>query len=120
MYEARRELIWRGAVIGKEEHILRKFINDESELEVIMENWNNFRKASWTKSGKIDGVPEDLVNRLIAGLSSSGDLDNLETELERFRQFKAGGITELALRLHDNPMDALRLIGEYVLPAVRN
>jgi len=120
MYEARRELIWRGAVIGKEEHILRKFINDESELQLIMENWNNFRKASWTKSGKIDGVPEDLVNRLIAGLSSAGGLNNLESELERFRQFGAGGITELALRLHDDPMDALQLIGEHVLPALRN
>jgi hypothetical protein len=47
-------------------------------------------------------------------------MNDLESELERFRQFSAGGITELALRLHDDPMDALQLIGEHVLPAVRN
>jgi len=119
MYEARRELIWRGAVIGKEEHILRKFINEESELELILDNWNNFRKASWTRSGEIDGVPEDLVNRLIAGLSSAGDLSDMEDELERFRNFRDAGLTELALRLHDDPLDALKLIGEHVLPAVQ-
>ena len=119
MYEARRELIWRGAVICKEEHILRKFINEESELDIIMDNWNSFRKASWTRSGKIENVPEDLVNRMIAGLSSAGDMNDLEAELDRFRQFKQSGLTELSLRLHDEPMEALRLIGKHVLPAVR-
>lgn len=119
MYEARRELIWRGAVIGKEEEVLMKFLHDEDELGVVMDNWNNFRKASWTRSGVIDGVPEDIVNRLIAGLSSAGDMDDLESELDRFRQFKAAGLTELSLRLHDEPMEALELIGEHVLPAVQ-
>ncbi len=119
MYEARRELIWRGAVIGREEHVLRKFINGDDELDIIMDNWDNFRKASWTRSGEIEGVPEDLVNRLIQGLSSSGGLESMEEELERFRQFKAAGLTELSLRLHDDPMEALQLITEHVLPAVR-
>ncbi|NND54394.1 MAG: hypothetical protein HKN56_05415 [Gammaproteobacteria bacterium] len=119
MYEARRELIWRGAVIGKEEHILRKFINGDDELDIIMDNWDNFRKACWTRSGDIEGVPEDLVNRLIAGLSSAGGLGALDAELERFRAFRDGGLTELALRLHDDPMEALELIGEHVLPAVQ-
>ncbi len=119
MYEARRELIWRGAVIGKEEDILRKFINDESELDIIMDNWDNFRKACWTRSGNIEGVPDDLVNRMITGLSSAGDMSDLETELDRFRQFKQSGLTELSLRLHDDPMEGLRLIGTHVLPALR-
>ena len=119
MYEARRELIWRGAVIGKEEEILMKFLHDEEELQIVMDNWDNFRKACWTRSGEIEGVPEDIVNRLIAGLSSAGDLNDLDAELERFRQMKAGGLTELSLRLHDNPMEALELIGQHVLPAVQ-
>lgn len=119
MYEARRELIWRGAVIGKEENILRKFLNGEDELDLIMDKWDNFRKASWTRSGVIEGVPEDLINRLIAGLSSAGDMNDLEHELDRFRQFKDSGLSELSLRLHDDPMDALKLIGKHVLPALR-
>jgi alkanesulfonate monooxygenase SsuD/methylene tetrahydromethanopterin reductase-like flavin-dependent oxidoreductase (luciferase family) len=119
MYEARRELIWRGAIIGKEENILRKFIKGDDELNIILDNWDNFRKACWTRSGNIEGVPEDLVNRLIAGLSSAGGLDNLDAELDRYRQFRDGGLTELSLRLHDDPMEALKLIGKHVLPAVQ-
>lgn len=119
MYEARRELIWRGAVIGKEEEILMKFLHDEDELKTVMDNWDNFRKACWTRSGDIEGVPECIVNRLIEGLSSAGDLHDLDTELDRFKQMQAGGLTELSLRLHDDPMEALQLIGEHVLPALQ-
>jgi len=117
MYEARRELIWRGAVIGKEEEILMKFLHDEQELDIVMDKWDNFRKACWTRTGNIEGVPEDIVNRMIAGLSSAGDLNDMEAELDRYRQMRDGGLTELSLRLHDDPMEGLELIGKHVLPA---
>jgi alkanesulfonate monooxygenase SsuD/methylene tetrahydromethanopterin reductase-like flavin-dependent oxidoreductase (luciferase family) len=119
MYEARRELIWRGAVVAKMEDELRVFTKDDDEVQLILDNWMNFLKAYWTRSGEIDGVPEDLVNRLIAGMSSAGDLDDLDAELERLQAFKKSGLTELSLRLFDDPMDGLRLIGERVLPALQ-
>jgi len=119
LYEARRELIWRGAVIGREEHILRKFINGDDELQIILDNFDNFRKANWTRSGEIEGVPDNLVSRLVAGLSSAGGLESMEQELDRFRAFRDAGLTEIALRLHDEPMDALDMIREHVLPAVQ-
>ena len=119
LWEARRELIWRGAVIGKEAHILRKFCHDDEEVGVIMDNWENFRKAFWTNSGQIDGVPPDLVSRLIEGLSSAGGLDDLDREIERYRAFAAAGLTELCLRVHDDPMAALKIIGERVVPALQ-
>jgi len=118
MYEARRELIWRGALIGRIEDELRPFCHDDAELRLILDNWDNFRKAYWTRSGRIEGVPEDLVNRLIRGLASAGDLSELDFELERFRAFAAAGLTELSVRLHDDPMAALAIIGERVLPAL--
>ena len=119
MYEARRELIWRGALVARYEDELRVFANDDDEVQLILDNWMNFLKAFWTRSGEIDGVPEDLVNRLIAGMSSAGDLDNLDRELERFQNFRKSGLTELSLRLFDDPMDGLRIIGERVLPALQ-
>jgi alkanesulfonate monooxygenase SsuD/methylene tetrahydromethanopterin reductase-like flavin-dependent oxidoreductase (luciferase family) len=119
MYEARRELIWRGALVARYEDELRVFANDDDEVQLILDNWMNFLKAFWTRSGEIDGVPEDLVSRLIAGMSSAGDLDDLDRELERFQQFRKSGLTELSLRLFDDPMDALQIIGERVLPALQ-
>jgi alkanesulfonate monooxygenase SsuD/methylene tetrahydromethanopterin reductase-like flavin-dependent oxidoreductase (luciferase family) len=119
MYEARRELIWRGSIVAKMAEELRVFAHDDDEVQLILDNWMNFLKAFWTRSGKIDGVPEDLINRLIAGMSSAGDFGDLDRELERFHQFRDAGLTELSLRLFDDPMDGLRIIGEKVLPALR-
>ena len=119
MYEARRELIWRGAIAAKYAHEIAPFCHDEAEVKLVIDNWMNFAKAWWTRSGQIDGVPEDLVNRLIAGMSSAGGLDRLDAELERVRQFADSGLTELSLRLFDDPMAGLELIGKHVLPIVQ-
>ena len=119
MYEARRELIWRGAIAAKYAHEIRPFCHDDAEVDLVIDNYMNFLEAFWTRSGKIKDVPEDLVNRLIAGMSSAGDMNDLDRELDRVRQFAASGLTELSLRLFDDPMDGLKMIGEHVLPAVR-
>lgn len=118
MYEARRELIWRGAIAAKYEHEIGVFASDD-EVQLVIDNWDSFFKAFWTRSGQIDGVPGDLVNRLIAGMSSAGDFGDIEREMERYRQFENSGLTELSLRLFDDPMDGLRMIDEHVLPAFR-
>lgn len=119
MYEARRELIWRGAIAARYKHEIRPFCHDDAEVDLVCDNWDNILKAYWTRTGKIDGLPDDLVNRLIAGMSSAGGLDRLEQELDRIRQFADSGLTELALRLFDDPADGLALIGEHVMPMVR-
>jgi alkanesulfonate monooxygenase SsuD/methylene tetrahydromethanopterin reductase-like flavin-dependent oxidoreductase (luciferase family) len=118
MYEARRELIWRGAIAAKYEHEIGVFASDE-EVQLVIDNWDNLFKAFWTRSGKIDGVPDDLVNRLIAGMSSAGDFGDIDREIERYRRFEESGLTELSLRLFDDPMEGLKMIGEHVLPAFR-
>jgi alkanesulfonate monooxygenase SsuD/methylene tetrahydromethanopterin reductase-like flavin-dependent oxidoreductase (luciferase family) len=119
MYEARRELIWRGAVVGMIKEDLMPHLRDESEYQLMLEHWDNFRIAFRNRSGNIEGIPDDLANRLISGMSSAGDLTDIDQELERYRQFANGGLTELSLRLFDDPMDGLKMIGEHVLPALR-
>ena len=52
-------------------------------------------------------------------MTSTGGLEDLDREIERFRKFGKAGQTTIALRLHDNPMDALEIIGEHVVPALR-
>jgi alkanesulfonate monooxygenase SsuD/methylene tetrahydromethanopterin reductase-like flavin-dependent oxidoreductase (luciferase family) len=119
MYEARRELIWRGAVVAKYAHDIAPHVDGDDEVQAVIDNWDNFFKAFWTRSGKIDGISNDIVEKLIAGMSSAGGLDALDAEIERYRAFAASGLTELSLRLFDDPMDGLNIIGEHVLPALR-
>jgi len=119
MYEARRELIWRGAIAARYETDIAPHVGGDDEVNVVIENWDSFFKAFWTRTGQIDNVPETVVNDLIAGMSSAGDLNAMDREIERYRGFKASGLTELSLRLFDDPTDGLKLIGEHVLPALR-
>jgi len=119
MQEARRELIWRGAIAGKFAHDIRPHVDSDEEVQLIIDNWDNFFKAFWTRSGDISGVAEETVNKLINGMSSAGDISNIDREVERYKAFANSGLTELSIRLFDDPMDGLKLIGEHVLPRLR-
>ena len=84
---------------------------------MVLDNWEDLRIAFRNRSGKIDSIPADLINRLIAGMASAGDLGDIDREIERYKVFADGGLTELSIRLFDEPMEGLKMIGERVVPA---
>ncbi len=123
--EARRELIFRGSLLPP--FSLHHFL-DEDEAQIVIDNWNagedfaqgnEFMNAYISRSGEIKNVPETLVSKLVSELSSAGDMDDIDRELERFEVFKKAGLTDLVIRLFDEPMKGLKMIGERVLPALR-
>jgi len=119
--EARRELIYRGSLLPP--FSLHHFLT-EDEAQIVIDNWNSganneFIKAYISRSGEIQNVPETLVSTLISALCSAGDLNDIDRELERFEVFKKAGITDLVIRLFDEPMKGLKMIGERVLPTLQ-
>ncbi len=114
--EARRELIWRGSIAGKNHAEIKDHLGSDEAAQLVIDNWDNFFKAFWTRTGDIDNISDDIANQLIAGMSSAGSLDAIDGEIERYKQFEQAGLTELSIRLFDDPMDSLKLIGEHVLP----
>ncbi len=119
--EARRELVFRGSLLPP--FSLHHFLT-EDEAQIVIDNFNagannEFAKAYISRSGVIENVPESLVSKLVADLSSAGDLSDIDRELDRFKQFKKRGMTDLSIRLFDEPMKGLKMIGEKVLPALR-
>ena len=48
--------------------------------------------------------------------SSAGDLSAVDEQIERFKIFEKAGLTELSIRLFDDPMEGLKLVAENVLP----
>ena len=115
LYEARRELVFRGQLFPPKVDVTP--YASEEERELIAANMRSFNLAYWTRSGVIDGVPAELVDRLIRSFSSAGGLDAIDEQVERFRVFEREGLTELAIRLFDDPMDGMRLVAERVLPS---
>jgi alkanesulfonate monooxygenase SsuD/methylene tetrahydromethanopterin reductase-like flavin-dependent oxidoreductase (luciferase family) len=110
--EARRELIIRAWL---QKDWLTPFLSEE-EADLVQRKKNAFLKAYRERTGTIEGVPQDIIRRLIDGLTITATADQLDTALERLRRFQAAGLDEIALRLHDDPADSIRLIGERVVP----
>jgi alkanesulfonate monooxygenase SsuD/methylene tetrahydromethanopterin reductase-like flavin-dependent oxidoreductase (luciferase family) len=113
--EARRELMIRGWL---EEPWYRPFLTPE-ECRIVEEKKDAFLTAFRTKSGDIKGVPPEVCAKLVEGLSLAGDLGDIDRHAARLNAFAAAGLTENALRLHDDPVSAIHIIGRHLLPRLR-
>jgi alkanesulfonate monooxygenase SsuD/methylene tetrahydromethanopterin reductase-like flavin-dependent oxidoreductase (luciferase family) len=114
--EARRELILRG-YLG--EQYFEPFLESD-ELQLMLAHFDDFLDAWKRGSDRIDNVPPELVEKMLRNISCVGGMDELDEAIETLRAFAAAGLTEIALRVHDDPAAAIRLIGEHVAPAVRD
>ena len=114
LYEARRELVFRGELLPPK-YDMEPYVTG-AERQLVIDKWQNFAKAFWTRSGVIEDVPESIVSRLIEACSSAGDLSDIDRQLERLKVFEHAGLTELSIRLFDETMAGLELLTEHELP----
>lgn len=114
--ESRRELPWRARLLDPA--MISMYLN-EDETKIVRDNYDEYVQFYFDPSKPVTSIPEELSNRLCEGLTSTGGLEDLDREIARFKMFAEGGLTEIALRLHGEPMDALKIIGEQVVPALR-
>jgi 5,10-methylenetetrahydromethanopterin reductase len=112
--EARRELILRG-YLG--EQYFAPFLSPE-ELQVMRDNFDVFLRAWRQGSDDFPGVPDELVRKMLENISFVGGLDAIDAAIATLREFEDAGLTEIALRVHDDPADAIGLIGRHVVPAL--
>ena len=97
-------------------HSLHHFLSEE-ETKIVLDNFGEFQKAYFMRTGVINNVPEEIVNHLIKELATAGTIDDIEQEVEeRYKKFEDGGLTDLSIRLFDDPMDGLKMIAEHVIP----
>ena len=112
MAEARRKLWVRGML----DHWYISPALNERDCKFVAENMQAFVDAYVNDSPVIDGVPDELVELLVDELTFTGDLNDVDELIERFCRFRDAGVTELALRLYDNPAYSIKVIGETVGP----
>lgn len=113
--ESRRELIIRGWL---ERPWLEPYLEADA-VDLVEEHKGAFLKAFRDRSGNVEGVPPAIVQTLVDELSMAGGPDSVDGHIERFKRFAAEGFTEIAVRIHDDPADSIRMLGEQVLPALR-
>jgi len=113
--EARIWLVLRG-MLEKENNIL--FMSEE-DCDLVTARMPSFFKALARRSPEVEGVPDRILSTLVDHLTSTASIDRLDDEIERLRQFREAGLTQIALRIYDDPAAAIRLLGERVVPALR-
>jgi hypothetical protein len=113
--EARRELMLRGWLRDK---YFAPFL-DEDELKIMRDHEQDFLNAFLRGSDVIENVPAPLVDKMIENISFVGGLDQIDAAIDTLKQFADAGLTDIALRVHDNPADAIKLIGARVWPALQ-
>lgn len=114
LHEARCKLFSRAEMLPP--YIGLDHLLEPDEAEIVKGNFQNMLMADITGSGEIKGMSPDLVQRIIDQVCSAGDISNLDHEIERYKQMEAAGITDLAIRVFDDPFDSLKIIAERVIP----
>lgn len=115
MREARRELMLRGW-LG--EQYFAPFLDPE-EVRLMRAHEKDFLNAFLRGTHVIENVPDALIEKMIHNISFAGGLEQIEPAIGTLQAFAAAGLTEIAIRVHDEPAEAIRLIGERVIPALR-
>ncbi len=111
--EARQGLIWRGFL--QDWHISTFLEADECAL--VQANRDAFLGAFLQQSDRIENVPDSIVDALVSNLTLAGDESDIDAAICKLREYEAAGLDEVALKIHGNPLEAITLIGERVLPA---
>jgi len=112
--EARTYLAVRGTIYPD-------YIGDvvgDDEAKIVAQHIGSFLRAYQQKSPEIEGIPDDILEKIVDHGVSASTVDEIDREVERFREFRDAGLTEIALCIYSDPADAIRLIGEKLVPAL--
>ena len=108
--EARRKLWVRGMI---ERWYIEPFLEPD-EVTFVENHMDGIIHAYLTDSPDIDDIPPALLSKLVDELTFCGDHSDLDRLIQRLQRFKEAGITEMALRLYDDPEDSIRLIHQVI------
>ncbi len=91
---------------------------DADEARIVTDNITAFRDAYYQKSPEIKGVPDEIVDKIVDRGTSASALADIDREVERFREFERAGLNQIALKVYGEPDEAIRVIGEHIVPAL--
>jgi alkanesulfonate monooxygenase SsuD/methylene tetrahydromethanopterin reductase-like flavin-dependent oxidoreductase (luciferase family) len=115
MAEARFYLMARGTIWAPYIHD----VLDPDEAAEVARHYPAFIK-SYRKTDDIQGPPRELVDKIVERGVTACAADDLDMQIERFKAMRAAGATGVVLCLYNDPAYAIRVIGEHVVPALKD
>lgn len=108
--EARRKLWVRGMV---DRWYIEPFLEPQ-EVSLVENNMGGIIAAYLADSPDIVGLPPALVDKLVDELTFCGSHGDMNRLVERMQAFAAAGVTEMGLRLYDEPEASMRLVASSI------
>ena len=75
-----------------------------------------FLQAFLNRTPDIEGVPESIIAALVDNLTFTGGPDDILAVAARLKEYGAIGLDEVTLKIHGDAREAIRLIGERLIP----
>ncbi|MBT8444927.1 MAG: LLM class flavin-dependent oxidoreductase [Gammaproteobacteria bacterium] len=90
----------------------------DEEMQMVYDNTDALNRAFYGQDPNIPEVPREILDKLCRRCTSSSSLDEIDVEIDRMKKFRDAGLTDIALRVYENPEWAIKIIGERVIPAL--
>lgn len=114
--EARTYLMARGTIW---EPYIHDVVTPE-EAAIVAKHYPAFVRAYQRRTPVIEGVPEAILAKIVAGGVAASSVADVDDEIERLREMGRVGATGVVLCLYNDAAEAIRVIGERVVPALRD
>jgi len=114
-FEARR---WIGFRALFRDYMMKEFVSDE-EFQILLDHMPAIYDMAPKNTDRVDGVPDELLDRCVDKLTLCGTPDDLDRIIEHLLEFKALGVTQICLELKNHQAHGIKLLGERVIPALR-
>jgi alkanesulfonate monooxygenase SsuD/methylene tetrahydromethanopterin reductase-like flavin-dependent oxidoreductase (luciferase family) len=98
--------------------VLNTFMSD-AEYDVIEAHKADIYGMVPTRSWSVPGVPQELLTRCVEALTLAGTEADIPRFVEHLKRMAGAGCTHVVLELHEEPAEAIRLIGAHVIPGLR-
>jgi 5,10-methylenetetrahydromethanopterin reductase len=112
--EARMEMIWRGLL---QPWHTEPFLGQD-DAAFVDSHRDAFLQAFLRRTPDINGVPERIIESLVDNLTFTGGLEDIPAVAAKLRKFGEAGLDEVTLKVHGNAEEAIRLIGERLIPGL--
>ncbi len=107
---------WLAARVSPWPAYYHRGILPEDEMQIVWDNTEAMNHAFYSQSSDIPEIPRDILDKLSRRCTASSPLSEIDYEIDRLKKFSEAGLTDIALRVYENPADAIRIIGERVIP----
>jgi alkanesulfonate monooxygenase SsuD/methylene tetrahydromethanopterin reductase-like flavin-dependent oxidoreductase (luciferase family) len=108
--------MWLAARVTPWPAYYHRGILPEDEMQVVWDNLGALNRAFYKQDAYVPEISREILDKLCRRCTACSPLANIDREIERLKEFEAAGLTDIALRVYGDAKEAIRIIGEHVLP----